>query len=78
MRLRSSTITYVPMRCGFMKLTAIGYCSRYLPSWLLTNTLERRFSPEVFDEDLSRSCRTCQFQGSTIPRHRGVLWSISL
>jgi putative transposase len=37
----SSDITYVPMRHGFMYLTAvIDWFSRYVLSWRLSNTLE--------------------------------------
>src|SRR5262249_59057116 len=39
----SSDITYVPMRHGFMYLTAaIDWYSRYVPSWRLSDTLEGR------------------------------------
>jgi putative transposase len=40
----SSDITYVPMRHGFMYLTAvIDWFSRYVLSWRLSNTLEGQF-----------------------------------
>ena len=40
----SSDITYVPMRHGFMYLTAvIDWYSRYVLSWRLSKTLEGRF-----------------------------------
>jgi len=60
----SSDITYVPMRHGFMYLTAvIDWYSRYVLSWRLSNTLEGRFCleapeaalaqgrPEIFNTD---------------------------
>ena len=50
----SSDITYVPMRRGFMYLTAvIDWFSRYVLSWRLSNTLEGRFCLEALDEALS-------------------------
>ncbi len=51
----SSDITYVPMRHGFMYLTAvIDWFSRYVLSWRLSNTLEGRFCLEALDEALTR------------------------
>jgi putative transposase len=51
----SSDITYVPMKHGFMYLTAvIDWFSRYVLSWRLSNTLEGRFCVEALDEALSR------------------------
>ena len=51
----SSDITYVPMRRGFMFLTAvIDWYSRYVLSWRLSNTLEARFCLEALDEALDR------------------------
>jgi putative transposase len=51
----SSDITYVPMKHGFMYLTAvIDWFSRYVLSWRLSNTLEGRFCLEALDEALSR------------------------
>ena len=49
----SSDITYVPMRHGFMYLTAvIDWFSRYVLSWRLSNnTLEGRFCLEALDEN---------------------------
>ena len=47
----SSDITYVPMRHGFMYLTAvIDWFSRYVLSWRLSNTLDGRFCLEALDE----------------------------
>ena len=49
-----SDITYVPMRHGFMYLTAvIDWFSRYVLSWRLPNTLEGQFCLEAHDEALS-------------------------
>ena len=51
----SSDITYVPMRRGFMYLTAvIDWYSRYVLSWRLSNTLDGGFCLEALDEALSR------------------------
>jgi putative transposase len=52
----SSDITYVPMRHGFMYLTAvIDWFSRYVLSWRLSNTLDGRFCLEALDEALAIS-----------------------
>jgi putative transposase len=51
----SSDITYVPMRRGFMYLTAvIDWFSRYVLSRRLSNTLEGRFCLQALDEALAR------------------------
>jgi putative transposase len=51
----SSDITYVPIRHGFMYLTAvIDWYSRYVLSWRLSNTLDGGFCLEALDEALSR------------------------
>lgn len=51
----SSDITYVPMRRGFMYLTAvIDWFSRYVLSWRLSNTLEGRFCLDALDEALEK------------------------
>jgi putative transposase len=51
----SSDITYVPMRRGFMYLTAvIDWFSRYVLSWRLSNTLDGGFCLEELDEALAR------------------------
>ncbi len=51
----SSDITYVPMKRGFMYLTAvIDWQSRYVLSWRLSNTLDVGFCLEALDEALSR------------------------
>ena len=49
----SSDITYIPMKHGFMYLTAvIDRYSRYVLSWRLSNTLEGRFCLEALEEAL--------------------------
>jgi putative transposase len=51
----SSDITYVPMRKGFMYLTAvIDWYSRYVLSWRLSNTLDGGFCLEALEEALLR------------------------
>lgn len=51
----SSDITYVPMKRGFMYLTAlIDWYSRYVLSWRLSNTMDVGFCLEALDEALSR------------------------
>ena len=51
----SSDITYVPMRRGFMYLTAvIDWYSRYVLSWRLSNTLGVNFCLEALEEALGR------------------------
>jgi putative transposase len=51
----SSDITSVPMRHGFMYLTAvIDWYSRYVLSWRLSNTLDGGFCLEALEEALSR------------------------
>jgi len=51
----SSDITYVPMKRGYMYLTAvIDWYSRYVLSWRLSNTLDVGFCLEALDEALGR------------------------
>jgi len=51
----SSDITDVPMRRGFMYLTAvIDWYSRYVLSWRLSNTLDGSFCVEALDEALAQ------------------------
>jgi putative transposase len=51
----SSDITYVPMRHGFMYLTAvIDWYSRFVLSWRLSNTLDGGSCLEALEEALSR------------------------
>jgi putative transposase len=50
----SSDITYIPMRRGFMYLTAvIDWHSRHVLSWRLSNTLDAGFCLEALEESLS-------------------------
>jgi putative transposase len=50
----SSDITYIPMKQGFMYLTAvIDWYSRYVLSWRLSNTLEGRFCLDALEEALT-------------------------
>lgn len=51
----STDITYIPMPEGFMYLTAVmDWYSRFVLSWRLSNTLERRFCLEALEEALER------------------------
>ena len=51
----SIDITYIPMRKGFMYLTAIiDVSSRFIVGWALSNTLEARVCTEVLDEAIAK------------------------
>lgn len=51
----STDITYIPMRKGFMYLTAvIDWFSRYVLSWRLSNTLETHFCIEALQQALEK------------------------
>jgi putative transposase len=51
----STDITYVPLRGGFVYLTAVmDWYSRYVLSWKLSNRLEGSFCLEALDEALAR------------------------
>ena len=51
----STDITYVPMRRGFMYLTAIlDWYSRYVLAWRVSNTMDTAFCLEALEEALSR------------------------
>jgi putative transposase len=51
----SSDITYVPLRHGFVYLTAVmDWYSRYVLSWRLSNRLEGSFCLAALDEALER------------------------
>lgn len=53
----SSDITYIPMSNGFMYLTVVlDWYSRYVLSWVLSNTLDVDFCLEALDEALSTGC----------------------
>jgi putative transposase len=50
----STDITYVPLRGGFVYLTAVmDWYSRYVLSWRLSNRLEGSFCVEALDEALA-------------------------
>ena len=50
----ASDITYIPLRHGFLYLTAVmDWFSRYVLAWRLSNTLEGSFCLEALDEALS-------------------------
>ena len=50
----SSDITYLPLRHGFLYLTAVlDWYSRYVLSWRLSNTLEGSFCLEALEEALA-------------------------
>ena len=52
----STDITYIPMKHGFMYLTAvIDWHSRYILSWGLSNSLESKCSQDVLREALKNS-----------------------
>jgi putative transposase len=70
----SSDITYIPMRRGFLYLTAvIDWYSRYVLAWRLSNTLEGTFcqealeealeggQPEIFNSDQGSQFTACSF-----------------
>jgi len=49
-------ITYVPMREGYMYLTAIiDWYSRYVIDWEISNTLEKDFCIEILNRSLRKS-----------------------
>ena len=49
----STDITYIPMQCGYMFLTAvIDWYSRYVLSWELSNSLESSFCVSVLTDAL--------------------------
>ena len=51
----ASDITYVPLRHGFLYLTAVmDWFSRYVLAWRLSNTLEGSFCLEALDEALAK------------------------
>jgi putative transposase len=50
----ASDITYIPLRHGFLYLTAVmDWYSRYVLAWRLSNTLEGSFCLEALDEALA-------------------------
>jgi putative transposase len=51
----SADITYVPLRSGYLYLTAIlDWYSRYVLSWRLSNSLDSDFCVEALEEALGR------------------------
>jgi putative transposase len=51
----SSDITYIPLRGGYIYLTAVmDWYSRYVLSWRLSNSLEGTFCVEALEEALTR------------------------
>jgi len=72
-------ITYIPMRKGFLYLVAImGWCSRKVLSWRLSNTMEADFCIAALEEAMARHGKPEMFntdQGSqfTSPRFTQVL-----
>lgn len=53
----SSDITYIPMRRGFMYLTAVlDWHSRYVLSWRLSNTLDGGFCLAALEDALRHGC----------------------
>ena len=49
----STDITYIPLRCGFLYLTAImDWYSRYVLSWRLSNSLDGAFCIAALEEAL--------------------------
>lgn len=54
----ATDITYVPMAQGFMYLTAVlDWHSRYVLSWRLSNTLDKRFCIEALEAALATGAR---------------------
>lgn len=52
----STDITYIPMPEGHMYLAAtMDWCSRFVVSWRLSDSLEVSFCLDMFEEALSRS-----------------------
>lgn len=52
----SIDITYIPLRSGFLYLTAImDWYSRYVLTWRLSNSLEGSFCCEALEEALNRA-----------------------
>jgi putative transposase len=52
----STDITYVPLRCGFLYLTAIlDWYSRYVLAWRLSNSLDVEFCLEALEEALGQA-----------------------
>ena len=53
---RSSDITYIPLRRGYLYLVAVmDWYSRHVLSWRLSNSLEVEFCLEALDDALSQA-----------------------
>jgi len=85
----STDITYVPMRKGFLYLTAVmDWHSRYVLSWELSNTMESLFcvealeralewgEPEVFNTDQGRSLPARLLRKSYWTRESPSAWTV--
>jgi putative transposase len=84
----STDITYIPMRGGFLYLTAVmDWYSRYVLSWELANTMETGFcvaalqaafnrggTPEIFNTDQGAQFTAAEFQAPL--KQRQVLISM--
>jgi len=81
----STDITYIPMRYGFMYLTAVlEWHSRYVLAWELSNTLESQFcvdalacaldrgTPEIFNTDQGVQFTSDAFTGVLLDREIAI------
>jgi len=81
----STDITYVPMRAGFMFLTAvIDWHSRYVISWELSNSMESGFcvsalnrsltrgTPEIFNTDQGSQFTSIDFTSILLDRNIAI------
>lgn len=81
----STDITYIPMRHGFMYLTAVmEWHSRYVLAWELSNTLESEFcvaalkraltrgTPEIFNTDQGAQFTSDAFTGVLLKRRIAI------
>jgi len=81
----STDITYIPMRHGFLYLTAVmEWYSRYVLAWELSNTLESQFcvaalkralmqgTPEIFNTDQGAQFTSEIFTGVLLDKGIGI------
>ena len=81
----STDITYIPMRHGFMYLTAVmEWYSRYVLAWELSNTLESQFcvsalnraltqgTPEIFNTDQGSQFTSEAFTGVLLDKEIAI------
>lgn len=81
----SADITYIPMRRGFLYLTAIiDWWSRYVLAWELSNTMECLFcvaalkralafgAPEIFNTDQGAQFTSKEFTGVLLDREIAI------